>query len=104
MSQFDPHSNRYDLTVLILALAVVASVFIVSVATYNSTQLKADTLLIQQAIEHKADLHEVRCLLRSHIAACDTVSLVSLVRELRVDPRFNPTGAPTIASTPEIQP
>jgi hypothetical protein len=50
-------------------------------------------------MEKNVDLNQIRCVLNPYIPGCDTVSLV---KELRVDPRFAPRTMPEVGS--DIQP
>lgn len=99
MSSFDVHSNRYDKIMFIWASALVLIIVILAVLLYNKDQSKLDALLIGQAMEKEVDLNQVRCVLHPHIPGCDTTSLV---RELRLDPRFAPRSLPSVGA--DIQP
>jgi len=99
---FNPHDNSKDLRYLIVAAAAVVVVFIVSVTFSNFGDKKINAALIRQAIDQKADLAAVRCLMDSQYvrAGCDTVSLV---RELRTERTPMTTTVPSVVE-PLIQP
>jgi hypothetical protein len=96
---FNPHDNSKDLRYLIVVLGILAMVFILGITVNNVTSNKLNASLIRHAIDQKADLAAVRCLMDSQYvrAGCDTVSLV---KELRTER----TPATPSVIEPVIQP
>lgn len=98
-----PYSDdRHAGFVAMVAGTIVLVTLIYFASSCTVTSKKAETLIIRDALEKNIDVSSLRCVLNPSVAGCDTISLV---RELKVDPRFAPRDMPSVGHPqPEIQP